>query len=60
MKKWKVIVVYIELILTIFALGLVGQLTFYHAWLARKGITTFQHISFKREIKMKEKDLKVS
>jgi hypothetical protein len=36
------------------------HLVTYHLWLLKEGITTFDHIMFKRELARLERDVKVS
>lgn len=36
------------------------HLVTYHLWLLKEGITTFDHVMFKRELARLERDVKVS
>jgi hypothetical protein len=42
------------------AMVFIGQLVVYHAWLVHHGISTYDHITYKRELQVKQAQLKVS
>lgn len=53
------IVIYVLLAFNLISLILTTHLITFHIWLSFKGITTFEHIIYKREKREKELELKV-
>lgn len=53
-------VVYTEIAFTTIVLVFIVQLNLYHVWLDHNGITTFDHIVYRRELKVKTQKYKVS
>lgn len=45
-RSWYAVCVYIELAMAVVTFLFVLQLNVYHVWLARKGMTTYDHIAF--------------
>lgn len=48
--KWHAICIYVEIAITVPMMIFVVQLALYHVWLASNGWSTFDHISFKRDL----------
>ena len=59
-RSWKVTAVYCELGVTVPFMLFIIQLSIYHVWLVYHRISTFDHIIYKRELKLKEAELQVS
>ena len=57
---WHAVTLYVELSLAVPTLLLTAQLSLYHVWLAYHGISTYDHIVYKRELDLKTAEFKVS
>ena len=59
-RPWYQVLVYVEISLSFIVFAFLAQLIVYHMWLVYNGVSTFDHIIYMRELKIKKQEFQVS